>query len=103
VASKYHRFNDDLKGGPYGRLDWVGYALALKHAMSNQFAGSQGRKQIVDRCLGGRPSSVLDIDDILLAAVGDPGERQPERPVRVNDSLLHRDGLFMPAPGPGPT
>ena len=43
VASKYHPFSDDLKGGPYGRLDWMGYPLALKHAIGNQFAGSQSR------------------------------------------------------------
>jgi hypothetical protein len=30
MAEKHRRFNDDLKGGPYGRLDWVGYPLALK-------------------------------------------------------------------------
>jgi hypothetical protein len=81
----------------------VGYALALKHAMSSQFAGSQGRQQIADCCLGGRPSSVLDIGDILLGAVGNPGERHPERPVRVNDSLSHRNGLSMLAPDSGPT
>jgi hypothetical protein len=46
---------------------------------------------------------MLDIDDSPLAAVGDPGDRHRERPVRVNDSLLHRNGLSMPAPGPGPT
>jgi hypothetical protein len=93
MAEKHHRLNDDLKGGPYGRLDWVGYPLALKHTMRNQFAGSQSRQQIADCRLGGRPSSVPDLDDSLLGSVGDPGERHPKRPVRVIDSLSHRNGL----------
>jgi hypothetical protein len=93
MAEKHHRLNDDLKGGPYGRLDWVGYPLARKHTMRNQFAGSQSRQQIADCRLGGRPSSVLDLDDSLLDSVGDPGERHPKRPVRVIDSLSHRNGL----------
>jgi hypothetical protein len=103
IASVYHRFNDDLKTGPHGCLDWVGYALAFKHAMSSQFARSQGRQQIADCGRGERPSSVLDIDDVLLGAVGNPGKRHRERPMRVSDSLWHRKGLSMPAPDSGST
>jgi len=57
--------------------------------MGNQFAGSQSGQQIADCRLGGHPSSVLDVDDSLLVPVGDPGERHPERPMCVVDSLLH--------------
>ncbi len=97
MAEKHHRLNDDLKSGPYDCLDWV------KDTMRNQFAGSQSRQQIADCRLGGRPSSVLDVEDSLLGPEGDPGEGHPERPVRVIDSLLHRNGFFMLAPGAGPT
>jgi hypothetical protein len=58
--------------------------------MSNQFAGSQSGQQIADCRLGGRPSSVLDVEDSLLGPVSDPGEGHPKRPVTVSDSLLHR-------------
>jgi hypothetical protein len=46
VARKHRRFIEDLKIGPYGRLDGVGARLTLKRAMSNQFAGSQRRQQM---------------------------------------------------------
>ena len=103
MADKHHRFNNDFKNRPYGRLDWVGYLLALKHTMSNQFARSQGRQQIADCRLGGRPPCVaLDVDDGLLGPTGDPGEGHRERPVCVIDSLLHRNGPFYAGFPPRP-
>ena len=38
MARKHRRFIEDLKIGPYGRLDGLGLELTLKRAMSNQFA-----------------------------------------------------------------
>jgi hypothetical protein len=89
AAAKQQPFDPDLKREPHGRLDRVGYPLSLKHAMRNQLAGSQSRLQIADCRLGGRPPSVLDIDDGLLGPVGEPGENHGEGPTCVLDSPLH--------------
>ena len=94
MAREHRRFNDDLKIGPYSRLDWVGDPFALKQSMGNQFAGSQSREEIADCRLRGRPSRVFDVDDSLLGPIGDPGERHHERPMCIIDSLLHRNSPF---------